>query len=145
MIGKQVLAFGKSEKSEFINIGIFGASSGGRKGRLHIGRFTPDRERSHVWFLHFLDTLLPVLWYSPISWYVAKNLIFSTQFYCKSPKNLDTRKTAVLITYPKIWTMWLYYRIMCPKVADRIANSVDPEEQSHLGLPCLPRPVCPKT
>ena len=50
MIGKQVLAFGKSEKSEFINIGIFAASSGGRKGRRHIGRFTPDRERSHVWF-----------------------------------------------------------------------------------------------
>ena len=49
MIGKQVLAFGKSEKSEFINIGIFAALSGGRKGRCHIGRFTPDRERSHVW------------------------------------------------------------------------------------------------
>ena len=48
MIGKQVLAFGKSEKSEFINIGIFAALSGGHKGRRHIGRFTPDRERSHV-------------------------------------------------------------------------------------------------
>ena len=45
MIGKQILAFGKSEKSEFINIGIFAASSGGRKGRRHIKRFTPD----HVW------------------------------------------------------------------------------------------------
>ena len=49
MIGKQVLAFRKSEKSEIINIRIFAASSGGRKGRRHIGRFTPDRERSHVW------------------------------------------------------------------------------------------------
>ena len=48
MIGKQVLAFGKSEKSKFINIGIFAASSGGREGRCHIGSFTPDRERSHV-------------------------------------------------------------------------------------------------
>ena len=52
MIGKQVLAFGKSEKSKFINIGIFAASSGGRKGRRHIGSFTPDRERSHVCILH---------------------------------------------------------------------------------------------
>ena len=54
MIGKQVLAFGKSEKSEFINIGIFAASSGGRKGRCQIGRFTPDREISHVckWVLY---------------------------------------------------------------------------------------------
>ena len=51
MIGKQVLAFGKSEKSEFINIENFAASSGGRKGRCHIGRFTPDRDRSHVCFL----------------------------------------------------------------------------------------------
>ena len=38
MIGKQVLAFGKSEKSEFINIVIFAASLGGRKGRRQIGR-----------------------------------------------------------------------------------------------------------
>ena len=51
MIGKQVLAFGKSEISKFINIGIFAASSGGRKGRRHIGSFTPDRERSHVCWL----------------------------------------------------------------------------------------------
>ena len=32
MIRKQVLAFGKSEKSEFINIGIFAASREGVKG-----------------------------------------------------------------------------------------------------------------
>ena len=32
MIGKQVLAFGKSEKSEFINIGIFAASGGLKEG-----------------------------------------------------------------------------------------------------------------
>ena len=48
VIWKQVLAFGKSEKLEFINIGIFAASSAGRKGRRHIVKFTPDRERSHV-------------------------------------------------------------------------------------------------
>ena len=55
MIGKQVLAFGKNEKSEFINIGIFAASSGGRKGRCHIGRFTSDRERSHVWISYNIE------------------------------------------------------------------------------------------
>ena len=38
MIRNQVLAFGKSEKSEFINIGIFAASLGGRKGRRQISR-----------------------------------------------------------------------------------------------------------
>ena len=35
---------------------------------------------------------------------------------------------------------------MHPKVADGMANSVDPdEEQFDLGLQCLPMPVCPKT
>ena len=57
VIGKQVLAFGKSEKLEFINIGIFAASSGGRKGRRHIGRFTPDRERSHVWLMACMNIM----------------------------------------------------------------------------------------
>ena len=46
-----------------------------------------------------------------------------------------------------------YHSIMCPKDADRMANSVDPdqsaaseaEEQYGLGLYCLPRPVCLKT
>ena len=51
VIRKQVLAFGKSEKSEFINIRIFPASSAGRKGRRHIGRFMPDRERSMYAFI----------------------------------------------------------------------------------------------
>ena len=38
---------------------------------------------------------------------------------------------------------------MCPKEAEGIANSVDPNQtaplQSDLGLHCLPRPICPKT
>ena len=33
---------------------------------------------------------------------------------------------------------------MHPKDAEGIANSVDPEEQSDLGLHCLPMPICPK-
>ena len=66
VIGKQVLVFGKSEKSEFINIGIFAASSGGRKGRRHIGRFTPDQERSHVWVLTFGGvSRSSVSWFKP--------------------------------------------------------------------------------
>ena len=32
---------------------------------------------------------------------------------------------------------------MCPKDADKIANSVDPDQT--LGLHCLPRPICPET
>ena len=35
-----------------------------------------------------------------------------------------------------------YYRVIDPKDADRMANSVDPEEQSDLGLHWFPRPDC---
>ena len=38
-----------------------------------------------------------------------------------------------------------YYRLIGPKDADGMANGVDPDQQSDLGLHCLPRPVCPKT
>ena len=55
--------------------------------------------------------------------------------------------------FPKIWTVWHYHRVMSPKDADGMANSVDPDQtallllegQSDLGLCCFPRPICPKT
>ena len=49
--------------------------------------------------------------------------------------------------HSKIWTMWLYHRVMSPNDADGMANSVDPDQTdcSDLGLHCLPRHVCPKT
>ena len=43
------------------------------------------------------------------------------------------------------------HKELCPKRADGMANSVDPdqtaprEDQSDLVLHCLPKPVCPKT
>ena len=47
--------------------------------------------------------------------------------------------------YPKIWTMWFNRWVMCPKDAQGIANSVDPDwtAPADLGLHCLPRPLCP--
>ena len=72
--------------------------------------------------------------------------------YRKFFKYLDTQK--ICCNHYKIWTMWLYHRVMSPKDADRMANSVDPdqtaplggaEEQSDQGLHCLPRQICPKT
>ena len=49
---------------------------------------------------------------------------------------------------PTIRTKWPYHRVMHPKDADRMANSVDPDqtapkELSDLGQHCLPRPACP--
>ena len=43
--------------------------------------------------------------------------------YCKNPKNLDTWKHCC--NDPKVWTRWLYDRVMHPQDADRMANSVD--------------------
>ena len=59
--------------------------------------------------------------------------------YRKFPKYSDTQK--ICCNHSKIWTMWLYHRVMSPNDADGMANSVDPD----LGLHCLPRPVCQKT
>ena len=62
-------------------------------------------------------------------------------FTCITIKLLKIRTPEKLLYYPKIRTMWLYFRIMRPNDADGIANSVDPDqEQSDLGLHCLPRP-----
>ena len=42
--------------------------------------------------------------------------------------------------------MWLYHRVMSPEDAEGMTNSGDPDqEQSDLGLHCLPRSICPKT
>ena len=35
--------------------------------------------------------------------------------------------------HSKIWTMWLYHRVMSPNDADGIANSVDPDQTAPLG------------
>ena len=80
MIGKQVLAFGKSEKSKFINIGIFAASSGGRKGRRQIGVLR-QIGRDHMYVQHYKDknplTLASVP--APFLSAVVTNSLYSTE------------------------------------------------------------------
>ena len=46
--------------------------------------------------------------------------------YHKFPKYLDTQKKCC--NHSKIWTMWLSHRLMTPKDADGMANSVDPDQ-----------------
>ena len=43
--------------------------------------------------------------------------------YCKIPKYPDTQN--ICCNHSKIWTMWLYHRVMSPNDADGMANSVD--------------------
>ena len=47
-------------------------------------------------------------------------------FYSKFPKYSDTQK--ICCNHSKIWTMWLYHRVMSPNDADGMANSVDPDQ-----------------
>ena len=46
--------------------------------------------------------------------------------YRKFTKYSDTQK--ICCNHSKIWTMWLYHRVMSPKDADGMANSVDPDQ-----------------
>ena len=71
-----------------------------------------------------------------------QNTILSN--YCKFPKYSDTQNSCC--NHSKIWTMWLYHRVMSPNDADRMANNVDTDQTApDLSLHCLPRHICPKT
>ena len=51
--------------------------------------------------------------------------------YRKFPKFSDTQN--ICFNHSKIWTMWLYHRVMSPNDADRMANGVDPDQTAPLG------------
>ena len=54
--------------------------------------------------------------------------------YRKNPKYSDTQN--ICCNYPKICTRWLNPRVMYPKDADGIANSVDPDQTAPVGAVC---------
>ena len=51
--------------------------------------------------------------------------------YHKFPKYSVTQK--ICCSRSKIWTKWLYHRVMSPNDADGMANSVDPDQTAPLG------------
>ena len=51
--------------------------------------------------------------------------------YCNDPKFSDTQN--ICCNHSKVWTMWLYHRLMSPNDADGMANSVDPDQTAPLG------------
>ena len=53
------------------------------------------------------------------------------QQYCKFPIYSDTQK--ICYNHSKIWTMWLYHRVISPNDADGMANSIDPDQTAPLG------------
>ena len=62
----------------------------------------------------------------------AETLLYpSSLWYRKFPKYSDTQK--ICCNHSKIWTVWLYHRVMSTNDADRMANSVDPDQTAPLG------------
>ena len=87
-------------------------------------------------------------WVQKLLWSIKLLRMHSKMQFRKKPKYSDTRK--ICCNYPKRLTVWFYDRVMHPKDADKMANSVDldqtaPLEQSDLGLHCLARPAHLKT
>ena len=52
-------------------------------------------------------------------------------YYRNDPKFSDTQK--ICCNHSKIWTMWIYHRVMSPNDADGMANSADPDQTAPLG------------
>ena len=57
--------------------------------------------------------------------------------YRKFPKYSDTQN--ICCNHSKIWTMWIYHRVISPNDADGMANSVDTDRSSLIWV-CT---VCP--
>ena len=51
--------------------------------------------------------------------------------YRKFSKYSDTQN--ICCNHSKIWTMWVYHRVMSPNDADGTANSADPDQTAPLG------------
>ena len=58
--------------------------------------------------------------------YFEKDKKYKKTVYRKNPKNLDTRKN--YCNYPKFWLIWIFHGVMHLNIADRMANSVDPDQ-----------------
>ena len=68
-----------------------------------------------------LDSILSIL----------LNPKFQDSSYRNDPKFSDTQN--ICCNHSKVWTMWLYHRVMSPNDADGMANSVDPDQTAPLG------------
>ena len=91
----------------------------------------------------------PLVWMLPLYLHVNQKSDYDDYMvYRIYPKYSDTLTPYHICS--KIWTSTIHYPMLCLKIAGWVANSVDPDEtphsaESHLGLNCLLRPVCPNT
>ena len=73
----------------------------------------------HCLFTSRFQNLVFLCYISPI--------VFSLMVYHVNFLNIRTPKK-ICSNHSKIWTMWLYNRVMSPNDADGMANSVDPDQ-----------------
>ena len=78
-------------------------------------------------------------WQKENSSKISAHRVYRRVRYCIQPikitvniLNIRTPKK-ICGNHSKIWTMWLYHRVMSPNNADRMANSVDPDQTAPLG------------
>ena len=64
---------------------------------------------------------------------VLTNLLPCPRLYGSKILKIWTSKKLAAVFLPKIWSVWFYHAFMCPKDADRMANSVDPDKTAPSG------------
>ena len=66
------------------------------------------------------------LWSGVTEWSLHGHTYHTNLKYRKFPKYSDAQK--ICCNHSKIWTMWLYHRVMSPNDADGMANSADTDQ-----------------
>ena len=97
-------------------------------------------DKTEVWnqSVEFANLSLPMLLTRPVlgcrrvSGYFPFVASCSGLDYRKFPKYWDTQN--ICCNHSKIWTMWLYHRVMSPNNADGMANSVDPVQTAPRAI-----------
>ena len=84
-----------------------------------------EKRDEYVVFLRANKLMIRSKWKMDLSARYSELLLLLYK-YCKFPKYSDTQK--ICCNHSKIWTMWLYHRVMSPNDADGMANSVDPDQ-----------------
>ena len=97
----------------------------GWNANLRGSRWLHENELFLIFFIILVVLLSALSWCPRGTW--GKTVKFNP-YTIKNPKNSDTRK--ICCNYPKSWTVWFYDRVMRPKDADGMANSVDPDLMS---------------
>ena len=114
------LFFHRQTVYQNLSDGMFRRTTEGKQLRLFLLTVFGD-------FFYRCYTVCPFVFNACIMLRTIRDRIFN-----KNPKNSDIRKYCC---YHLInWTIWIYVWVICPNNADKVANSVEHDDQSDLGL-----------